>query len=494
VSQEDVFGQHWWLPTFVSGLRLLLAGTARARGRGLPKARAGAGSAGPGAAQRRRLFETRPGSASRGHGSVAQRARLASRAPRHARPADGPGLVSSRGSGGGWQSGSQAAKTSSRPQHLDHTWTTTLSTTLRAAQRCTSGGSSDPLSVTCGCRPAYSPTCEAMSCRFSSVRAVSQRHVPWMCPSKLATGAATGQRSRLTSPSRSARRPLMIPCLQSTPGLSDAVADLGISALVDPSQTGSVGCRCGQDWWSVSTSTGWECSFVRGTGLLLPKPSRRPGCQRSGMPGQEQNVRQCAPVFTLGDGGCYSLSYSPLCLPGGLTSAGAATHCCWRHRPVPVLPLWDRKSMSLELVVVGAACAAAGSLVTGYVLNLVEHRREARTAGAIEVSRKYHIDRYDAANRLVGLGAELLHKASNVSRGQEAGRDEAQSRVDEMRTFARSNSAVLDEQLLTAIMAYTDAVRRVVNDYSNSRGTDKMYELWNEFLKVNNATLRRPPI
>ena len=44
----------------------------------------------------------------------------------------------------------------------------------------------------------------------------------------------------------------LISCLQSTPGLSVTVADLVISTSVHRSQTGSVGFRCGQPWWSAS--------------------------------------------------------------------------------------------------------------------------------------------------------------------------------------------------------------------------------------------------
>jgi len=88
----------------------------------------------------------------------------------------------------------------------------------------------------------------------------------------------------------------LTPCLQSTPGMSDTVADLGISALFDPSQTGSVGCRCGQDWWSVSTSAGWRCSSVGATGLLLPKPSDGVDCQRCGLPDLETKGVDWAPI------------------------------------------------------------------------------------------------------------------------------------------------------------------------------------------------------
>ena len=40
-------------------------------------------------------------------------------------------------------------------------------------------------------------------------------------------------------------------CLQSTPRLSVTVADLAASSSVHRSQTGSVGFRCGQHWWSA---------------------------------------------------------------------------------------------------------------------------------------------------------------------------------------------------------------------------------------------------
>jgi hypothetical protein len=47
-------------------------------------------------------------------------------------------------------------------------------------------------------------------------------------------------------------------CLQSTPGLSATVADLAISTSVHRSQTGFVGFRCGQLWWSASVSPTWR--------------------------------------------------------------------------------------------------------------------------------------------------------------------------------------------------------------------------------------------
>jgi hypothetical protein len=42
----------------------------------------------------------------------------------------------------------------------------------------------------------------------------------------------------------------MIPCLQSTSGLSETIAHLGINGSWYRPQTVSVGLRCGQEWWS----------------------------------------------------------------------------------------------------------------------------------------------------------------------------------------------------------------------------------------------------
>lgn len=36
---------------------------------------------------------------------------------------------------------------------------------------------------------------------------------------------------------------------------------------------------------------------------------------------------------------------------------------------------------SLGIVAIGASCAAVGSLVTGYLLNLIAHRRDMRAIG-----------------------------------------------------------------------------------------------------------------
>jgi hypothetical protein len=66
------------------------------------------------------------------------------------------------------------------------------------------------------------------------------------------------------------------------------------------------------------------------------------------------------------------------------------------------------------MVAFGALCAAAGSLITGYVLKLFETRRERRDAGLIEVLRKQRMDRYDTVQEFIGQLAELYHCIGHV--------------------------------------------------------------------------------
>jgi hypothetical protein len=70
----------------------------------------------------------------------------------------------------------------------------------------------------------------------------------------------------------------LISCLQSTPGLSVTVADLVIRTSVHRSQTGSVGFRCGQPWWSASDRRRWQANHLISRDLRsLPAPAHMPG-------------------------------------------------------------------------------------------------------------------------------------------------------------------------------------------------------------------------
>ena len=70
--------------------------------------------------------------------------------------------------------------------------------------------------------------------------------------------------------------------------------------------------------------------------------------------------------------------------------------------------------MSALLIAVGAACAASGSLITGYVLKLTESRRTIRDAGREDIVRKQRVDRYDALQNLLRGQAQLKHCVYHV--------------------------------------------------------------------------------
>lgn len=123
---------------------------------------------------------------------------------------------------------------------------------------------------------------------------------------------------------------------------------------------------------------------------------------------------------------------------------------------------------SLGTVAFGAACAAIGSLVTGYLLKAAEHRREMRDAGPLEVERKRHLDRYEAVRSLSGMLAELRHCVDHV-RGDRDNRfvDGYTSKGErlrlEIRESARAEILGLGPEMVAAITAVTDHAHEILS-------------------------------
>ena len=132
---------------------------------------------------------------------------------------------------------------------------------------------------------------------------VSIRQIPW------SSGRSGMQRARSWRLST---------CLQSTPKLSETVADLAINGSANRPQTASVGLRCGQQWWSgclarrkntVKRSLTFD---PRRLASFVPKPTSDVDCQGCGMPDLGSIVHRC-PLASAADGGDrYSLGYSVL--------------------------------------------------------------------------------------------------------------------------------------------------------------------------------------
>jgi hypothetical protein len=93
---------------------------------------------------------------------------------------------------------------------------------------------------------------------------------------------------------------------------------------------------------------------------------------------------------------------------------------------------------SLVTAGVGAGCAALGSLVTGYVLKRVDRMATMRDAGRLEVTRKQHLDRYEAVKSLSGHLANLKHCVDHVCRDESADSRHAYREKGEKLRVARS--------------------------------------------------------
>lgn len=113
------------------------------------------------------------------------------------------------------------------------------------------------------------------------------------------------------------------------------------------------------------------------------------------------------------------------------------------------------------LTVVGAVCAAVGSLVTGYLLKAAESRRLLRHAGRLEVERKQALDAYDALAELTGSMAELEHCVFHISSPRTQDElDEylrsATERRKNLRAMTRANTSSLGAELVQLVTAATD--------------------------------------
>jgi hypothetical protein len=121
--------------------------------------------------------------------------------------------------------------------------------------------------------------------------------------------------------------------------------------------------------------------------------------------------------------------------------------------------------MTLTLVIVSSLSAAVGSLCTGYLLKLIEHRREARDATQLEVARRRAVARFEAIRTIHGMARELYHAINGVVRYE--GEDLSYSqRVEELcrdlRQSARSEVEVLGEPYVESVHALTDAAMEVL--------------------------------
>jgi hypothetical protein len=133
--------------------------------------------------------------------------------------------------------------------------------------------------------------------------------------------------------------------------------------------------------------------------------------------------------------------------------------------------------MDVALVTWTAASAAIGSLVTGYTLATLQHRRSIKDAGLAEVAAQMRLTRFEAVRQLNGEARSLTHCLSYLTPDVQRfgyspyGRrnsiqfyiEKAKELSAEMRELARSEVYVLGEPYVAAVLEATDIANLIVD-------------------------------
>ena len=131
--------------------------------------------------------------------------------------------------------------------------------------------------------------------------------------------------------------------------------------------------------------------------------------------------------------------------------------------------------MDVTLVTWTASSAAIGSLVTGYTLAKIQHRRSIKDAGIAEVAAQMRLARFEAVRKLNGEARGLSHCLSHLAGNSSSfnfpyrgGRDsfyaeKARELATSMREFARSDVYILGEPYVAAVHEATDIANLIVD-------------------------------
>jgi hypothetical protein len=110
-------------------------------------------------------------------------------------------------------------------------------------------------------------------------------------------------------------------------------------------------------------------------------------------------------------------------------------------------------------IALSAISAILSSLITGYLLKLIEHKREIRTAGISDVARKRALDRYEALREVVALSASLLHNLRKIDREDFVWIGAALRDMQSLRNVTRRETLNLGTEQIKYIESVTDRVR-----------------------------------
>lgn len=125
--------------------------------------------------------------------------------------------------------------------------------------------------------------------------------------------------------------------------------------------------------------------------------------------------------------------------------------------------------MTFTLVIASSLSVAVGSLCTGYLLKLIEHRREVRDSTDLEMARRRAVARFEAVRAIHGSARELYHAINGVVRYADKEpryNDEVMRLCRDLRQSARAEVEVLGESYVEGVHALTDAAIDVLSHSS----------------------------
>ncbi len=124
-------------------------------------------------------------------------------------------------------------------------------------------------------------------------------------------------------------------------------------------------------------------------------------------------------------------------------------------------------------IALSAISAILSSLITGYLLKLIEHKREIRTAGISDVARKRALDRYEALREVVAISASLLHNLRKIDREDFVWIGDALRDMQSLRKVARRETLNLGANQIKYIESVTDRVRDILAEDVRIETDDK---------------------
>lgn len=167
-----------------------------------------------------------------------------------------------------------------------------------------------------------------------------------------------------------------------------------------------------------------------------------------------------------------------------LTAAVTVNSCLWKA------------ALVLEFLLGGASGTALGSVLAGYVILRLQHRRERRLAPELEVLKVRRVEQDRALRRLVALAAEVYHCVQHVADEGSSSSYSARAAdfCQQIRRLTREHSRLVGEGLVQAATAYTDSATATLGAAQPQSGLEELAQRLEWRRTAAWATSKAPPL